>query len=98
MADCPICGAETTLFIRPKAQVRAVMQPVPASIVLVEQPSIKKDYTGLGAVGLICSFFLPLIGFFIGIYLLAKGESGRGCACMAISIVCGVVWLAILNS
>jgi hypothetical protein len=85
--SCPHCGKATTLNA-----VRAV-PPAPTA-----GPAPKRNYTALGVVGILTAIFLPIIGFFIGIYLLAKGQSARGCICLGLSILAGLGWFAFMNS
>lgn len=80
-ADCPHCGLETILFI-PKVQARAIPNYEPNA----PPPPDKTNYGALGTMGIIFSILIPFIGFFIGIYLLLKGQSGRGTLCIAMSI------------
>src|ERR1700693_1875416 len=52
---------------------------IPAKVVTVSAGNI--------AAGYILAIIAPFIGFFVGIYLLAKKRPGHGVACMAISIL-----------
>jgi uncharacterized membrane protein YjjP (DUF1212 family) len=63
------------------------------------------EAAGLGEVSegnIAAAYFLavivPFIGFFAGIYLLAKKQPGHGVACMAISVVAFFFWIALLRS
>ena len=49
------------------------------------------------AAGYIVALIVPFIGFFVGIYLIAKKQPGHGVACMAISVVACLFWIAALN-
>jgi hypothetical protein len=42
--------------------------------------------------------FMPINGFFGGIYLMAKKEPGHGACAMAVSILCGFTWFWLLVS
>lgn len=92
-AACPHCGRETTLIV-PKSGVRkatpSYTPPLPPS---AERP--------LESSTIVCSyvlcFLIPIVGFFCGIYLMTKKQSGHGVVCMAISIVFGLVWLALIS-
>jgi hypothetical protein len=107
---CPHCGMETVLFVPPPRVVALPTTPViqmaqaettPRSYdeLLTHRQLPQKDkYAGASSVLLVCSFVIPFIGFFGGIWLMAKGEHGRGVACLAISIVFGMIWLAVLTS
>jgi len=46
----------------------------------------------------VCSVLLPFVGFFMGLYLVLKREHGHGLACIALSIVCGVIAVMIVAS
>ena len=92
-SDCPHCHKVTTLLAkRPESKVRKA-EPPPAM-----PGSARANYSGLGAIGIACSILLPIIGFFIGIYLLTKGQNARGCVCMALSVVSGLGWFVLMNS
>ena len=60
---------------------------------------MKSDTIGSGTIGLAyaMSLLLPFIGFFMGIYLLAKKEAGHGVACMAISVATFWIGLFIIT-
>jgi hypothetical protein len=98
--ECPHCRKSTTLRVpepslhgsSPSSRVRKGETPP----VITSTP--KTDYSIVGAVGLACSILIPFVGFFIGIYLLAKRQPARGCVCMAISIIAGLGWLILINS
>jgi len=45
----------------------------------------------------ILTIIVPFIGFFVGIYLLAKKQPGHGVACMAISVVTAFFWFGSLS-
>jgi DNA-directed RNA polymerase subunit M/transcription elongation factor TFIIS len=98
-ATCPHCGApldvathtidagETIRFNQP---LTARTPNLPAEVSQIPFDNILAYY-GL-------SIILPLIGFFAGIYLLAKKEPGHGVACMVVSIVSAGIWAAIIKS
>jgi hypothetical protein len=46
-------------------------------------------------IGYTMAILIPLAGFFFGIYLMAKKQSGHGCACMAISLFVStiIMWM-----
>src|SRR5438128_1229314 len=39
---------------------------------------------------------LPLFGFFAGIYLVAKKQTGHGVACMALSVFAGLIFFVMM--
>jgi hypothetical protein len=53
---------------------------------------------GLVLAGYLTAIFMPLIGFIIGIILLAKNRPGSGIGCIIVSAVCGFIWMAIISS
>ena len=91
IADCPHCGLETKLVIS-KVPVRAVSQAIPSDAV--------PQYSGLEnnfvVAGYLTAVLLPIAGFFIGLYLMTQKESGHGAACMGLSILAGIFWLAVI--
>jgi DNA-directed RNA polymerase subunit RPC12/RpoP len=84
---CPHCGRETTLS---KPTVRkaetAIAQPAEPAIA---ESTIVCCY--------VLSILLPIVGFFCGLWLMTKKQSGHGAACMAISIFCFLIALAIFS-
>lgn len=65
-------------------------------------PKPAADAPALGTSTIVCSYLLavlmPFLGFFAGIYLLAKKQPGHGVACMAISIVTFFIFFSMMNS
>lgn len=56
------------------------------------------DSTGLIIAGLVTACLIPIVGFIIGIVLLARGRAtGAGVACMILSIVAFFVWLSVMS-
>jgi DNA-directed RNA polymerase subunit RPC12/RpoP len=84
---CPSCGKET--FIRAKGSdysAHAATAP-------------EKDSLGnLIAAGYITAILMPLVGFIIGIILLAKNRVGSGIGCIIVSVICGFIAMAIFSS
>lgn len=78
---CPSCGKET--IIRSKGSNYA---PI----------STDDDASGVIVVGYVCAVVIPFVGFFIGIYLMAKKQPGHGVATMALSILAGWIWRIII--
>lgn len=60
--------------------------------------SQSSDETGLVTAGIITALIIPVIGFIIGIVLLAKSKPGPGIACLVLSIVAFFVWASLLTS
>ena len=73
---CPTCGKET--------------------FILAKRPVLESTATdnadGVIIVGYVCAVLIPFVGFFIGIYLMAKKQHGHGVAVMALSILAGLIW------
>lgn len=88
---CPHCGRETTLLL-PRAEPRV------ATVSVQAKDSAHGDVGGLVAAGVLTAIFLPLVGFIIGIILLAKNQIGSGITCIVVSIVCFGIALAIFLS
>jgi hypothetical protein len=82
LVECPHCKLETVLFTPPPAPQPQIEQPV-------EFSTIAWSY--------VLCFLIPIAGFFFGVYLMAKKKSGHGAACMAISIVLVLGWLAVFS-
>lgn len=91
--ECPHCHRATTLLIpSPSARVRKADSLPPPIRATDEVP--QSTLTGC----IILSILMPLIGFFCGVWLMTKKQSGYGVACMATSIIAGLVWVAIFSS
>ena len=90
-ATCPHCGKATTLLLpRAEQRIRAVSSPA--------KESAYGDLGGLVLAGYLTAIFLPLIGFIIGIILLTKNRPGSGIGCIIVSVICGIIALAIFSS
>jgi hypothetical protein len=50
------------------------------------------------AAAYVISIIAPLVGLFVGIYLMAKKEPGHGVACMVIGIISAGIWSAIVSN
>ena len=95
MFACPHCGLETKLFI---PQTTTAPKPTASSDSSTSKPKIEKpDESSPIALSYVLCFLIPIAGFFFGVYLMAKKKSGHGAACMAISIVLGLGWLAVFS-
>lgn len=89
--ECPHCKRATTLNIpNPATRIRkaetTIAEPNEAAIA---ESTIVCCY--------VLSVLLPIVGFFCGIWLMAKKQSGHGAACMAISIFCFLIAIAIFS-
>ena len=92
---CPHCGLETKLFF-PQVSVKAdspALEAVPSY-----QPQANEKSESDVVLGYVLCFLIPIAGFFFGVYLMAKKKAGHGAACMAISIVLGLLWVVLLSS
>ena len=56
------------------------------------------DDSGLIAAGFILAILMPIIGFIIGIVLLAKSQAGPGVGCLVVSVIAFFVWTSVLFS
>jgi predicted RNA-binding Zn-ribbon protein involved in translation (DUF1610 family) len=89
--ECPNCKTEVMI---PKR--RMVPRVVVARPMIMSRPETVSQ--GNIIAGYALAVIVPFIGFFVGIYLLAKKEPGHGVACMAISILAAVIWFSVLMS
>ena len=91
---CPHCGRETTLLI-PQTLVRKATPDYPNP-----SPNMQTGEKSVAVSTIVCSYLLcvliPIAGFFAGIYLMTKKEGGHGAACMAISILIGLIFLSMV--
>ena len=83
-ARCPDCGGEVQ-----KSTVKFVFNPKKAA---GNVPSKRI------AVGYLLALLIPLIGFVVGIYFLAKDEFRHGIGCMLVSLIGDGLWLAVMLS
>jgi hypothetical protein len=93
---CSTCGKQLNdrAVICPQCGVPTVV-PVPAPVPAVPaQVSDVSDNT-FAAMYFLTPLF-PIVGLFIGIYLLCKKETGHGLAGIGLSIVCWAIWATIL--
>jgi hypothetical protein len=89
--ECPHCHKATSLLIpSPESRIHAI--PEPASVA----PALP-DLDSLIIAGFLTAIFLPLIGFIIGIILLAKNQVGSGIGCTIMSLASGAFWLAVIS-
>lgn len=88
--DCPHCGLSTVLrvpgYVSPAIQKAAPPRPAATGIA-----------SNLVLFSYFAAIFLPFVGFFMGLYLMTKKESGHGAACMGLSIAMGILWVAIFS-
>jgi Zn finger protein HypA/HybF involved in hydrogenase expression len=95
--ECPHCHKATTLLLpSPESRIRAIRPPVVSP--QQGQASVYGDLGGLVFAGYLTAIFLPLIGFIIGIVLIAKNRPGSGIGCIIVSIICAFFALAILSN
>jgi hypothetical protein len=79
---CPACHKET--FVLHK-------RPVLTS-------NAADDACGVIVLGYVCAVVIPFVGFFVGIYLMAKNQPGHGVTTIALSTLAGLFWGVILDS
>ncbi len=88
--DCPSCGNKTVIAIeKPKYYTFNQSEPENSE----EDQRDQRIYLSYSL-----AVFVPLAGFFSGIYLMAKKEHGHGAVCMGISVFCLFIWLAVISS
>ena len=76
---CPACGKETHIL--------------PAGS--IPQPRIQVESTEFDTailLGYVFAIILPIIGFFVGLYLILKNQCGHGAATLAVSAFSFVLW------
>ena len=96
IVPCPHCGLETKLFI---PQTSTTPKPTASVNTPATQPQVDRAVESSTVVwSYVLCFLIPIAGFFFGVYLMAKKKSGHGAACMAISIVLGLGWLALFTT
>lgn len=61
------------------------------------QATSEPDHSGLIAAGYVTAILIPVIGFVIGIVLLAKSKTGNGIGVMIVSLVAFMFWLSALT-
>ena len=64
----------------------------PAAVPVPASAPASQVSDGLLAAGYITAILIPIIGFVVGIVVMAKGRSGHGIAMIIISIVAFVMW------
>jgi len=103
-AACPHCGAPITGVspaINTNGTIRFKQSLTARTPNLPQAPWAPAEAESVGdgniAAAYIISIIVPFVGFFVGIYLMAKKEPGHGVACMALSIFSFFVWYAIMN-
>ena len=85
-ASCPHCGAPAASAAPPPQRY---YKTPPPKVETVSTRSIVGYY--------FLAILMPLFGFFAGIYLMAKKETGHGVACMALSVACFLFWLQVIK-
>ena len=80
---CPSCGKETHVYAKGSNYTL--------------KPAIENtDYDGMIMAGYALAILLPVVGFFIGLYLILKSQAGHGVAAMALSCVSSALWVALI--
>ena len=90
---CKHCGEflNSTQRCDNSAPVSASFHPAtPAKAETISEGNIVAAY--------IIAIILPFVGFFAGIYLMAKKEPGHGVAVIAVSILTFFIWYAVMSS
>jgi predicted RNA-binding Zn-ribbon protein involved in translation (DUF1610 family) len=90
--SCPHCGKETTLV----ASISPSFVHKISSENALEAPTI----AGARPVFLIyvIAFLIPIVGFFLGVWLVAKKEASHGAAVMILSVVLFLIYLAVWSA
>ena len=65
---------------------------------LKETPKAPEVSSGVITAGYVCAVLLPLVGFIIGIVLLAKGKAGHGIGAIVLSIFCFFFWIGVMSA
>ena len=90
--SCPRCSKSLVVgSLKPQVQLSAATKTYLSLPVKPEGIS-----AGNIAASYVIAVALPFIGFFVGIYLMAKKEHGHGVACIALSIASAVGWAVFL--
>jgi ribosomal protein L37AE/L43A len=104
MRTCPYCGEKILQVARICKHCRSDltggqnMPPVEKNKLAPAEVSLPKALNGWNILGAyVIAIVIPFIGFFNGIYLLAKKEVGHGLACIAISILAFFIYLGMWN-
>lgn len=77
---CPACGKETHIL------------PAGSNFVPIKTGADSEMDAAIAA-GYAFAILLPVIGFFIGVYLAIKNEVGHGVAAMALSCIASSLWV-----
>jgi predicted RNA-binding Zn-ribbon protein involved in translation (DUF1610 family) len=101
-APCPHCGEEIPLekpaqedFVIKSsnlAQYQQVRNRAATQAATGTTPELKQ----LVKVGYLLAIIMPLIGFFIGLFLLFKNRPLDGILCMVLSLIFSGIWAAVL--
>jgi len=83
--ECPHCKASTPMRVN---RWRTVV-PAPGL-------AKRKDMKNVIALSYCAALIIPFVGFFCGLYLVTKKESGHGLTCVALSIVSFAVGAALI--
>jgi hypothetical protein len=85
---CPYCGRETRVFAA--ASAAPTPQPSPATA--------RDELDGLIGAGYLTAALLPVVGFIIGVILLAKNRPGSGLAVIVLSLFMGILYAIVLSA
>ncbi len=98
LAACPHCAEE--IVFEPgapasgyAATARFTSPSAPASMQRVQADTANQ----LIAVSYLLAILIPIVGFIMGIVLLAKNQVGPGIGCLLTSAVCGLLWLIFIG-
>jgi hypothetical protein len=84
-AECPHCHQQTELKLRRWKG----WNPIPN----LSSAGVSESMIGLSYLS---ALLVPFIGFFMGIYLVTKKESGHGLTCIALSILVTAVCVILI--
>ena len=94
LSSCPHCKEEITLDLPNYEPNRNYSATSPATVAQVTNGVSQERI----AIGYLVALIVPLIGFVIGIYFLAKNQFGHGIGCMIVSLIANTLWfLAIMS-
>lgn len=89
---CSECGE--------KVSPRAVICPscgVETGVPRSDQKPTSSVSDGTIMGGYICSFLIPVVGFIVGIYCLAKDKAGHGIGMLVVSILSSWFWVGVMT-
>jgi hypothetical protein len=96
--ECPHCQRTTTLLVpSPSARVRKA-DSLPPTPIRAESAADEEESQSTLTCCLILSVLIPFVGFFCGVWLMTKKETGYGVACMGTSIFVVIMILVFMSS